>query len=179
MYEAEKAGTIPSADQLAAFAASAHRDQPAMQQRGLDVDAADDALMAADADDGLLGMQMARHAEAEAINMAGDAAKAGGFLSAVAYGIDTRWPRDSAGVHAATQVRQHLITVLGAKRAAAVLRGMARDGRLHPGLAPKLGDVVVGTEEHHFSDRDAVRKWVRDGAAAGEVEKRKAALLSW
>ena len=104
-------------------------------------------------------------------------AKVGGVLSALAYGVDSSWPRDSPGVHIASQVRHHLLTVLGEKRAAAVLRGVARNGRLHPGLAPPhASEELVGAPDGPaFSSREALRKWVKDGP--GDVEQRKKALL--
>ena len=42
-------------------------------------------------------------------------------------------------------------------------------------MVKPLKGVVVGTEEHHFSSKEAVRKWVRDGG--GDIEQRKKALL--
>ena len=64
--------------------------------------------------------------------------------------------------------------MLGAPRAAAALRGIARHGRLAPGLAPPLGDTVVGTDDNHFSSREELRRWVQSG---DDPKTRKAALL--
>ena len=75
------------------------------------------------------------------------------------------------------QVRTHLITMVGKRRAAAVLRGLARDGRLDPGLAPPLGKDVVGTEAVAFSSREELRRWVRQGGPEAEKETRRKTLL--
>ena len=178
MYDAERRGTVPPPEQVVAAAAasasaaiSAAGSAKARRQQEKE----DDELLEGSKDGGLLCMQMARHVEREATNaLCGDTAHAGRFLSALAVGADARWPPGSPAQRIASQVREHLITVLGAPRAAAILRGVARDGRLDPGLAPPLGAEVVGTEERAFSSRDELRKWVRSG---GDVASRKAALL--
>lgn len=142
---------------------------------GGSVAAADDALLEEGEDAGLLAMLAFRHVENELGNsLFPDRQQVAKFLQALAVGADAQWPADTAASHHASQVRAHLILLLGAPKAAAVLRGLVRDGRLYPGLAPKLGDGVVGTEKHAFSSREQIRAWVRK---EGDQEVRKKALL--
>ena len=79
----------------------------------------------------------------------GDAAKACQFLSKLAEGADApkggEWPVNSAEHLFATQLRFKLVATLGLEQGNALLRAMARDGRLHPGLAPKVGKDAVST----------------------------------
>ena len=172
MFEVEKHAQPPAEAAVAAAVAA----MSAAGGGGVEHSAADDTILEGDADDGLLTMQMGRHVEREANNMcAGDAAKAGTLISALAAGADQRWPVGSPVRELAYQVRAHMMTVLGTKRAAAVLRGLARDGRLHPGLAPALRGDVVGTDEHQFTPKDELRQWMRSGE--GEAELRKRTLL--
>ena len=108
----------------------------------------------------------------------GDAAKACQFLSKLAEGADApkggEWPVNSEEHLFATQLRFKLVATLGLEQGNALLRAMARDGRLHPGLAPPLGKAVVGTEEHAFSSKEQLRSWVRSG---GDQATRRATLL--
>lgn len=110
---------------------------------------------------GLSCMQMGRHLESEATQCVGQE-DYGRFLSAMALGADSRWP-DSPVRERAQQIRSHLLTVLGARRAGALLRAMTRDGRLHPGLAPRLAGAIVGTEETHLSSFRELRAMADGG----------------
>ena len=195
MVDAERHGRIPPPSEVEAATAEAAAEAAAAivasaasarraglcaspQQRGVPDVPTDDALLEAGDDDGLLCMQMARHVEKEtAVTMMDDAPRAGVFLSALAAGADSRWPPGAPARQIATQVRTHLITMLGQRRAAAVLRGLARDGRLDPGLAPPLGKGVVGTDEAAFSSREELRRWVSQGGPEAEKETRKKTLL--
>jgi hypothetical protein len=117
-------------------------------------------------DFGLLCMQLGRHVESEtAKNMfGGDYGEAGRFLHALSEGQDTRWPAESPAQRQAYGVRHHLLQCLGeAERANALLRVLVRDGRLHPGLAPKLRGPVVGTDEVAFTPDDELRTMVDRG----------------
>ena len=140
----------------------------------------DDELLEGDEDAGLISLQMARHVEGEAVNaLCGNVPHSGKFLTALSLGADSRWPPDSPGAQMAAQFRAHLIAVLGAARGNALLRGLARDGRLDPGLAPPLeADKVVGTEcGPAFTSREALRRLVRENQDGGDLELRKRALL--
>jgi hypothetical protein len=187
VLDAEKNGKWPSdgeVDTAAAAAAAAVRADTARPTGGAArppmggvagcgrLAEADDALLERSDDAGLLAMLASRHVEKEVgEHLFTDAAQAGRFLSALAVGADASWPSDSPGTRTARQVRAHVITMLGEAKAAAVLRSLARDGRLYPGLAPPLGDGVVGTEKHAFSSREQLKAWV--GKEGDPNERRK------
>ena len=97
-----------------------------------------------------------------------------------AVNADARWPADSPGGHLAAAVRSELLTVLGAPAAAAVLRGLARDGRLYPGLSPRLDATqIVGTETGpaFTSKQELVRCVKQGGGTREENEKRRVTLV--
>ncbi|KAL1514542.1 hypothetical protein AB1Y20_003639 [Prymnesium parvum] len=74
-------------------------------------------------------------------------AKAGLFLNAMAEAADAQWPPESAARVTATKLRQELGALLGgAAEVAALLEGLTRDGRLHPGLAPAVSGPIVTSE---------------------------------
>ena len=63
----------------------------------------------------------------------------GEYLNALAEGADAYFPPGSAAASTAAKIRQELGAALGgAAQVDALLRSMTRDGRLHPGLAPKV-----------------------------------------
>ena len=178
LFAAEKHGAVPSGAQVdeAAAEAAIEVERAAMMQghgarRGAPdvLDDDDDTWLESGTDGGLLCMQMARHVERELmVSLCGDTSRVGVFLSALSVGADARWACDSTAKGIASQVRSHLITVLGKERAGAVIRGLARDGRLDPGLAPPLGPHVVGTDDAGFSSREELMRWVH---SSGEDEK--------
>ena len=176
MLAAEKIAEPPSPEAVDAAAAAA-RDAFGRSADGEkeSVAAMDDALMASSEGQGLLCMQLGRHVEREARNaVSGDATQPAIFLSALAAGAELRWAAESPGRLMAAQVRSHLISLLGAETANALLRGLARDGRLHPGLAPKLSGEVVGTHDHAFTSGRELQRWLRRGA---DPEALRSALL--
>ena len=117
-------------------------------------------------DGGLLCMQLSRYVEGEVHSMLGDDAQAAGrFLTALAIGADTTWQVGSPARERANAIRSHMITIVGAARANALLRTMARHGRLYPGLAPELRGPTVGTDDFQTTPMHEVRR-MRDLAAS-------------
>jgi len=166
---AEQTGVVPSPEEIAAAAvaaASEARAPPAAED--------DDQLIESGGDDGLLSMQIARHLERQTESMLGSALAAGQFLKALAHGEDSTWPAGSHGRSSATEMRKHMITVLGASRANALLRAMSCHGRLYPGLAPHWEGPVVGTEQLQHTPSDQVRqvraKYLQKMIASGYIE---------
>ena len=167
--EALARGGVPSLEGVAAAAAASLN--VATTADPMVTEESDDLQLSSTDDHGLVCMQMGGFLEKEAIRMFGGEVAAGHFLTALALGVDTTWPAESAEARTATQMRSHLIMVLGVARANALLRLMTRHGRLHPGLAPKLGGAVVGTDEHNFSSVGELRQWVKSGDADPAVLK--------
>ena len=106
--------------------------------------AADDELLGArDSSMGLRCFRVARLFEGSTQELLGSAAAAGKLLTAMARGEDAAWAEGLPLKRHAARIRCEMGALLGAERANALLRGMAQDGRLHPGIAPPVvGDMV-------------------------------------
>ena len=57
---------------------------------------------------------------------------------------------------AATKLRLDMLAPLGGKATSALLRSLTRHGRLHPGIAPRIGHDMVNSEKGGFSPQDQV-----------------------
>jgi hypothetical protein len=119
-------------DVLAAAAACARPPRP--------TEASDDARIGRDDEHGLRCLITARHVESLALEaMGGDGARAGAVLTALADGADATQTSAAIGKvnsesHlAATRLRYELVRRLGADDANALLRAMARGGRMLSG----------------------------------------------
>ena len=165
MLRAEQAlnGRSCGAGVVAEAAKASAADANAMELKG--GEAADDELLPVTgedgvSDDGLLSMQMARHVERESARIHPTKNDmSGAFLTAIAAGADAvAWPAEAEATRFAAQLREHMVNLLGAPRANALLRAMTRDGRLHPGLAPKLKGKVTGTEEQQLTPTEDLRR---------------------
>ena len=77
----------------------------------------------------------------------GDTARGGELLTDIAAGEDRGWPPGSKPDKIARRIRAQLGALLGGHApAAALLRALTQDGRLHPGLSDALGDVLSWDE---------------------------------
>ena len=88
----------------------------------------------------------------------------GEFLTQLARGADVGWAADSAARRQADWTRAELIALLGSAEAAhELLRAMTRDGRLYPGLAPRVpaGARVVNSELGQLSPPEEYQEALR------------------
>lgn len=161
----------PSAEEVAVASAEAAATAEAMGRHESErerVEAADDALLEADADLAFSCLHAGRIIESAAVRLLGDDKSKGYlFLSAIAAGADARWPPNAtAAISNARRIRSELIGLLGSSVAAnALLRMIARDGRLSPGLAPPIEGDVVNTEKGVMTPDEEVTRWfARRGA---------------
>ena len=126
--------------------------------------AADAELEALLCDEGqaVRALLAARHVEGCTQEWLGTAAAAGEFLTKLASGHVASWAEGSAARRHATRTRAELIALLGsASLANALLRAMTRDGRLHPGLAPSVGERVVNSEAGQISPLEEYHEALR------------------
>ena len=161
----------PSAEEVAVASAEAAATAEAMGRHESErerVEAADDALLEADADLAFSCLHAGRIIESAAVRLLGDDKSKGYlFLSAIAAGADARWPPNAtAAISNARRIRSELIGLLGSSVAAnALLRMIARDGRLSPGLAPPIEGDIVNTEKGVMTPDEEVTRWfARRGA---------------
>ena len=96
----------------------------------------------------LTAFKAGRLAEAVAARACGgDTARGGELLTDIAAGEDRGWPPGSKPDKIARRIRAQLGALLGGHApAAALLRALTQDGRLHPGLSDALGDVLSWDE---------------------------------
>uniref|UniRef100_A0A7S0J9D4 JmjC domain-containing protein n=1 Tax=Calcidiscus leptoporus TaxID=127549 RepID=A0A7S0J9D4_9EUKA len=96
----------------------------------------------------LTWLHTSRMVELVARKLCGDDwAQGGRFLNAMARGDDTNWPVASAIKQTAKRLRSEMAMALGgAANVGKLLRLLSRDGRLYPGLAPKIEGPWVGSE---------------------------------
>ncbi|KAL1496580.1 hypothetical protein AB1Y20_014185 [Prymnesium parvum] len=138
-----------------AAAAAARRAAGAAARRQ---DDADDAMVRGEEGGGVQFLMAARWVESETAQRVG-AGAAGRFLTALAAGEDAAaydgahreasdaiGPLGSATHNAAVSIRLELLLQFGEERANALLRLLTRDGRLYPGLAPKVEGPIVNSE---------------------------------
>ena len=177
---AETSGTVPS-DAAVARAAKAQAAAAASGDAGGNgrLALADDALMDSGDDGGLLGMMVMRHVEKENTEnvFGGDNKQAGKFLTALSIGAETFWPADSPGANLAKMVRQHLVTMLGEGEGGG---GAARPRARWPhgsGLAPPLGEGVVGTAKVPFSPHQELVNWMKSGTSDREQRELRRQML--
>ena len=92
----------------------------------------------------LTAFKAGRLAEAVAARACGGNTALGGeLLTDIAAGEDRGWPPTSKPHRIARRLRAQLGALLGSQAAAAaLLRALTQDGRLHPGLSDASGDVV-------------------------------------
>ena len=131
-------------------AAGAHADAASANPEGLSDDTELEAMLT-DAPSAVRALLAARHVEGCTSELLGGDAT-GPFLNSLAHGEDVGWDVASLAHRHATRTRLELIALLGsAAKANALLRAMTRDGRLHPGLTPPLGERVVNSERGQLS----------------------------
>ena len=135
------------------------------------VDMADDELLARDPDLAMACLHLGRLLETTACHICnGDRTKGNQFLNALAAGMEATWPRDTFGAINGRRIRSELMSVLGAAGANALLRLMVRDGRLFPGLAPKLDpNDYVNSEASQLTPNEEVAQWFA-GVPAEEID---------
>ena len=88
------------------------------------------------------------------------------FLAAIAAGAESTWADGDPAKVRAYRLRQELMSFLGgAQTANALLRSISRDGRLHPGLAPKVSGRIVNSEKNQMTPRQEADQLFADAAA--------------
>ena len=103
-----------------------------------------EAWLRRDSTAALTAFKAGRLAEAVAARACGgDTARGGELLTDIAAGEDRGWPPGSKPDRIARRIRAQLSALLGGQAAAAaLLRALTQDGRLHPGLSEASGDVL-------------------------------------
>jgi len=111
----------------------------------------DAALQSAD---GLSCLLLARRFEGSLTELLGSARAAGELLTDMAAGAELRWGEATPMRRHARHARAEMMGMLGGELTNALLRAMARDGRLHPGLAPEIVGPTVNSEAGELSTED-------------------------
>ena len=135
------------------------------------VEAADDAMLAADPALAWNVLHLARMVETAARSVVGgDATKGNQFLAALAAGAEKHWPADTPASFHGRKLRGEIMAVLGAPGANLLLRVISRDGRLFPGLAaPTSKDGYVnGDGGGGVTPPEEVSQWFA-GVPADEI----------
>ena len=105
--------------------------------------------------------------------MGGDEALGNRFLAALAAGAESGWPVHQEAATKATRLRRELMSVLGARCTNALLRAISRDGRLYPGLAPKVEGPIINSEKSQYTPREEAERLFAAAAAAAATTARE------
>jgi len=164
---------MPSGEAVAACAADAaatHRARSKAAEAVRSARAAGSGLDAAEleveGDGGLLSLLLAMRIEVVAAAHFKGLEKGGPLIAALAAGGDAgvgagdAWPLDTPDAIAlATGIRRQALALLRCpKKVNALLRSMSHDGRLFPGLAPKVHGPTVNSEKGGVTPQEDVRK---------------------